>query len=78
MDETKTLDYNEVIYQIDQQLERIGWDKDKAIAHIQFFYGCKSRIHLKDEELLEFLEFLKAYKKPSRFQLKLKRYKEGF
>lgn len=78
MDETRILDYNDIIYQIDQQLERIGWSKDKAIAHIQFFYGCKSRMHLKDDELLEFLEFLKAYKKPSRFQLKVKRYKEQF
>lgn len=78
MDETRVLDYNDIIYQIDQQLERIGWSKDKAIAHIQFFYGRKSRMHLKDEELLEFLEFLKSYKKPSRFQLKVKRYKERF
>lgn len=78
MDETRILDYNDIICQIDQQLERIGWSKDKAIAHIQFFYGCKSRMYLKDKELLEFLEFLKAYKKPSRFQLKVKRYTERF
>ena len=78
MDETGVLDYNNIIYQIDTELNRIGWSKDKAIAHIQFFYGCKLRMHLKDEELLEFLEFLKAYKKPSRFQLKVKRYTEQF
>ena len=74
----KTIDYNEIIYQIDQELKRIGWTKEKAVSHIQFFYGVKSRMHLKDDELLEFLDFLKAYKKPSRFKVKVKRYTDRF
>ena len=74
----KTIDYNEIIYQIDQELKRIGWTKEKAVNHIQFFYGVKSRMHLKDDELLEFLDFLKAYKKPSRFKVKVKRYTDRF
>ena len=73
-----TIDYNEIIYQIDQELKRIGWTKEKAVNHIQFFYGVKSRMHLKDDELLEFLDFLKAYKKPSRFKVKVKRYTDRF
>ena len=74
----KTIDYNEIIYQIDQELKRIGWTKEKAVNHIQFFYGVKSRMHLKDDELLEFLDFLKAYKKTSRFKVKVKRYTDKF
>lgn len=74
----KIIDYNEVIYLIDKELDRIGWDKEEAIAHIQFYYGVKSRMHLKDDELFEFLEFLKAIKKPSRFIPKIKRYTNRF
>ncbi len=73
-----TIDYNEVIYLIDHELKRIGWSQEKAVNHIQFFYGVKSRMHLKDDELLEFLDFLKAYKKPSRFKVKVKRYTDRF
>ena len=73
MDET-ILDFWDVIAQIDAELERLGWSKEKAIAHIQSRYGCKTRWKLKDDELLEFLAYLKAYSYPSRFQLKLKRY----
>ncbi len=50
MDET-TLDYKDIVYQIDNELKRINWSKDKAVKHIQFFYGVKSRMHLKDDEL---------------------------
>ena len=69
MDE-KTIDYNEVIYQIDQELKRIGWSQEKAVNHIQFYYGAKSRIHLKDDELLEFWEFLKSVKTHEKFRIK--------
>ena len=74
----KTIDYNEVIYLVDKELNRIGWSKEKAINHIQFYYGVKSRMHLQDDQLLEFLEFLKAYKKPSKFRPKVKRYTDKF
>lgn len=73
-----TIDYNEIISQIDKELERIGWSQKKAIAYIQFYYGCKSRIHLKDDELLDFLDFLKSCKKPSKFKLGVKRYTDNF
>ncbi len=76
--EQNILDFWDVIAQIDQELKRIGWSQEKAVNHIQFYYGVKSRMHLKDDELLEFLEFLKAYKKPSKFKLGVKRYMNKF
>ena len=72
------LEFWDVIGQIDQELKRIGWSQEKAVNHIQFYYGVKSRMHLKDDELLEFLEFLKAYKKTSKFKLGVKRYMNKF
>ena len=73
-----TIDYNEVIYQIDKELKRISWTTEKAVNHIQFYYGVKSRMHLKDDDLLEFLDFLRAYKKPSKFKVQVKRYTDRF
>ena len=66
----KTIDYNALIYQIDQELNRINWSQEKAVNHIQFYYGVKSRMHLKDDELLEFWEFLKSVKTHKKFTIK--------
>ena len=66
----KTIDYNRVIYLIDNELKRINWSQEKAQNYIQFYYGVKSRMHLKDNELFEFLEFLKAYN--PRFNLRIR------
>ena len=68
------LDFWDVIAQIDQELKRIGWSQEKAVNHIQFYYGVKSRMHLKDDELLDFLEFLKSMKTHERFRIKLPKF----
>ena len=71
MTEVKIFDYNDIIYQIDLELTRIGWSIEQAKDYLEFAYGVKSRAKLSDAELFEFLEFLQNYQVPSRFQIKL-------
>ena len=71
MNEVKVFDYNDIIYQIDLELTRIGWSIEQAKDYLEFAYGVKSRARLSDTELFEFLEFLQNYQVPSRFQIKL-------
>ncbi len=71
MTEVKVFDYNDIIYQIDLELTRIGWSIEQAKEYLEFAYGVKSRARLSDEELFEFLEFLQNSQVPSRFQIKL-------
>lgn len=66
----KTIDYNDIICQINNELSRINWNQEKAVNHIQFYYGVKSRMHLEDNELLEFLEFLKSVKTHEKLKVK--------
>ena len=58
MNEVKVFDYNDIIYQIDLELTRIGWSIEQAKDYLEFAYGVKSRARLSDTELFEFLEFL--------------------
>ena len=71
MNEVKVFDYNDIIYQIDLELTRIGWSIEQAKDYLEFAYGVKSRARLSDEELFEFLEFLQNYQVVSKFQIKL-------
>ncbi len=48
---------------IDSQMERLGWDKQQGQQYIFEKYGKKSRQVLTDDQLLEFLEDLKAQPK---------------
>ncbi len=70
MTEVKVFDYNDIIYQIDLELTRIGWSIEQAKDYLEFAYGVKSRARLSDEELFEFLEFLHNYQ-TSRFKIEL-------
>lgn len=69
MDTKNSIEYQDVINGIDTELKRINWSLEKAVDHIQFYYGVKSRIHLKDNELLEFWEFLKSVKTHEKFKI---------
>ncbi len=71
MNEPKIFDYNDIIYQIDLELTRINWSVERAKEYLEFAYGTTSRVKLSDEELLEFLDFLKNYQVTSRFKIKL-------
>ena len=52
-------DYWDIIHQTDAEFKRIGWTIDDAKDYLDFAYGAKSRSQLNDQELLEFLSFLK-------------------
>ncbi len=55
----KQHDYWDIIHQTDGEFKRIGWTIDDAKNYLEFAYGAKSRAQLNDQELLEFLSFLK-------------------
>ena len=52
-------EFNEIKNDIDFQMERLGWSTERGRQHLIDTYGKKSRVHLTDEELLEFWEYLK-------------------
>ena len=52
-------DYWDIIHQTDAEFKRIGWSIDDAKDYLKFAYGAKSRSQLNDQELLDFLSFLK-------------------
>ena len=56
---TETYDYWDIIHQTDAEFKRIGWSIRDAKDYLDFAYGAKSRMQLNDQELLEFLSFLK-------------------
>ncbi|WP_144874178.1 hypothetical protein [Hyella patelloides] len=50
---------SEIIESIDHEMKRLGWSKEQGRQHLMEKYNKKSRIHLSDNELLEFWEYLK-------------------
>ncbi len=52
-------DYWDIIHQTDAEFKRIGWSIQEAKDYLEFAYDAKSRSQLNDQELLEFLSFLK-------------------
>ena len=50
--------WSEVIREIDLEMKRIGWSVEIAQNYLQKTYGVKSRLHLKDAMVWEFLEYL--------------------
>ncbi len=56
---TEIHDYWDIIHRTDAELKRIGWSIQDAQDYLDFAYGAKSRMQLNDQELLEFLSFLK-------------------
>ncbi len=45
---------------IDSEMTRLGWDTEKGQRYIIETYCVRSRIKLSDEQLLEFLGYLKS------------------
>ena len=52
--------WDELICAIDQELKRLGWTQEQAVAHLKQTYGKRSRLKLTDEQLLEFWSYLEA------------------
>ena len=53
-------EYGEVIAQIDKEMERLGWTTEDGRNYISDRYNKRSRLHLSDEELIEFWNNLKS------------------
>ncbi|MBL1175661.1 hypothetical protein [Pantanalinema sp. GBBB05] len=54
------IDLAPLFLQIEQEMERIHWTKEQGRDHLKRTYGKRSRQQLTDEELLDFLNYLKA------------------
>ena len=63
------IDLSDAIAQIGTEIERIGWNKKQGSAHLQKTYQKRTRAELTEEELLEFLSYLKSL--PSKEQVGL-------
>ena len=57
---TDVVDYADVVSDIDQHMERLGWDREKGRRYLIETYGVRSRLKLSDRQLLEFLGYLKS------------------
>jgi hypothetical protein len=55
-----SVDLSDVIAQIGAQIDRIGWTKKQGSTYLQDTYNKKTRVELTDEELFEFLDYLKS------------------
>ena len=54
------IDLSDAIAQIGTEIERIGWTKKQGSSYLQQTYSKKTRAELTEDELLEFLHYLKA------------------
>lgn len=59
------LDLSEIIAQTTVEVKRLGWDSKQGAIYLQRTYGKSSRQQLTDEELLEFLEYLRSQPTPT-------------
>jgi hypothetical protein len=59
------IDLSEVIAQTDVELKRLGWNHPQGRRYLEQTYQKKSRQHLTDAELLDFLDYLKSQPSPS-------------
>ena len=58
------MDFNEIKQKTDIEIKRLGWTKDDGREFLKSRYGKRSRLHLTDEQLLEFLEYLEQQPTP--------------
>jgi hypothetical protein len=61
------IDLSDAIAQIGTEIERIGWTKKQGSTYLQDTYNKKTRAELDEDELIEFLHYLKAL--PSKGQI---------
>ncbi len=62
--EVEAMDFNEIKQQTDIEIKRLGWTKDQGKEFLKSRYGKRSRLHLTDEQLLEFLRYLEKLPSP--------------
>lgn len=61
---SEPVNLSDVIAQTDVQIERLGWTKEQGREHLKKTYGKLGRSLLSEEELLDFLNYLKAQPDP--------------
>lgn len=64
--EIETINFNEIKQKTDIEIKRLGWTKDQGKEFLMSHYGKRSRLHLTDEQLLEFLRYLEQLPNPSK------------
>lgn len=63
-DKSEVIDYQEIITQIDDEYNRLGWQLEEKVNHLFENFGVKKRQLLKDEQLPELLAKLRAIPTP--------------
>lgn len=63
--EVKAMDFNEIKQKTDIEIKRLGWTKERGKEFLMSRYGKRSRLHLTDEQLLEFLLYLEKLPNPT-------------
>ncbi len=56
----ETMDFTQIIDETTIEMKRLNWTHDQGIQYLLETYGKKSRHLLSDEELIEFLNYLKT------------------
>ncbi len=54
------IDFNEIMHKIDLEMKRLKWTKEQGRDYLLSTYGKRARVHLQDDELLEFLHYLET------------------
>ncbi|MDJ0577753.1 MAG: hypothetical protein QNJ65_21660 [Xenococcaceae cyanobacterium MO_234.B1] len=54
------IDFNEIRHKIDLEMKRLNWTKEQGRDYLLSTYGKRSRLHLLDDELFEFLHYLET------------------
>lgn len=60
----EVMDFNEIKQRTDIEIKRLGWTKEQGKEFLMSHYGKRSRLHLTDEQLLEFLRYLEKLPNP--------------
>jgi hypothetical protein len=58
------IDFNEIKHKTDIEIKRLGWTKEDGRNFLKSHYGKRTRLHLTDEQLLEFLHYLESLPTP--------------
>jgi hypothetical protein len=60
------VDLSDIIAHTDIELKRLGWTNPQGRRYLEQSYGKRSRQHLSDTELMEFLDYLKTQPTPGK------------
>ena len=61
---SEPIDLSDLIARTNVELKRLGWNNQKGREYLEQKYNKRSRQHLNDEELLEFLHYLESLPSP--------------